>query len=189
MMKDTFDNMVTVSSDRPWPDESGDGEYAFLSDLRGASEEELRELASARDAAGVDLYDAVHDAAGVAGVPMTTVLKYCAAGQAVTDLVLGALPPVICHEDGTASWPAGPFRGMPNSEARKRIEEGRPPPGAEPLRVGYGLHAVSICVRCGIPGGNAQHCWPKGEPVCCDAEGCDERVARAQACLEPVTQA
>ncbi len=83
----------------------------------------------------------------------------------------------------------GTARGMPTSEARKRQEERGPAPEGEPLRVGYGHHPASICVRCGIPGGNAQICWPKGEPVCCSAEDCGARVALAEACLKPVTQA
>ena len=164
---------------------------------------DLQMRAGARDAAWQDVVAAV-DAVAVADREADSqayrcgVLVRLGAPRSLTDRFMEPFSRRL--EDAIQSGTVGPFdgwqptplvsafppRGMPNSEARKRVEEGRPAPGGEPLRVGYGHHPASICVRCGIPGGNAQICWPKGEPVCCSAEDCDARVALAKVCLELV---
>ena len=65
----------------------------------------------------------------------------------------------------------GTARGMPNSEARKRLEEGRQP---------------WTCERCGHSGGGL---FRMGQSTLCVSKpACDARLSAAKACLEPVTQ-
>ncbi len=83
---------------------------------------------------------------------------------------------------------------MMNSEARKRLEEGRPAPGAAALgelitdEDDRAFRIVWICTRCGSATERLIHNTNAGT-ACLNRRACDERVERAKACLEPVTQA
>ena len=70
-----------------------------------------------------------------------------------------------------AVWAWTP-RGMPNSEARKRLEE---------------REASLACERCGHSGVGL---FRMGQSTLCVSKpACDARLSAAQACLKPVTQA
>ncbi len=163
----------------------GDGEtfptLVYDSDCRACRESAvekpeptLEELAAARDVAGAVLYSRVWVAALAAGVPMQTVVQYCAAGQAMADLVRVGCPgidygdtPLGQRMSRDSELYLGTARGMPNSEARKRQEERDAWP---PL----------TCRDCGHTGVDV------GLRYCIDSAACRERETKAKACLEPV---
>ncbi len=112
-------------------------------------------------------------------------------------------------EDAIQSGTVGPFdgwqptplvsafppRSMPNSEARKRLEEGRRPPAApEPVTYAgdYGADLpILTCRACGHTGEGVMYYYQGRISMCgrTTAKACLDRIQEARACLEPVTQA